>query len=219
MLRAFFAALLLAGCAQGEAVSDGSGGSGGFIGTGGSSGFGTVDGPDRPGRDATPFDVDAAMSTPDAAMSTPDAAMSTVDAAMAGVCGTAPVIVIPSLPYDVTMTTTGGMDNFHVTGSGNDLATNCLDGDGLGSPDVVFQLTLAAATNVNITTGNPGTNFPVVLYVRSSDCRTYDGCDNQLATNQPPATLQGSGIPAGTYFIIVDGQNASGTFHLTVTTF
>jgi len=127
----------------------------------------------------------------------------------------APVIPI-TLPYETVMTTTGGPDLFHVVGSAGDISTDCLDGDGQGAPERVFQFTLPVARNLTITTGNPGTNFPVVLYIRGADCRSYEGCDNQLNVNNPPALLIGSPAPAGTYFLIVDGFNASGTFHLTI---
>jgi hypothetical protein len=203
------------GCAQGEAISDGGGGSGGhggssgFNGTGGTGGTGGF--PPRPDAapqmDAPPMLVDAPTSVqPDAAIDGPPAA---------GPCGSAPVTPI-AIGANMTFTTTGLTDNFHVTGSGNDLQTNCLDGDGQGFPDKVFQLTLAAQSAITISTNNAGTNFPVVLYVRDADCRTYAGCFGDFGGIGEPA-LSGTAVPAGTYFIIVDGINGSGTVQLTVT--
>jgi hypothetical protein len=58
-----------------------------------------------------------------------------------------------------------------------------------------------------------------VLYIRGDDCLSYKGCDNQLQVNYAPAILEGTSVPAGTYYIVVDGQNAAGMFHLTVKTF
>ena len=203
------------GCAQGEAISDGSGSSGGsgggsgFNGTGGSGGSGGF--PPRPDAapqmDAPPMLIDAPMSMqPDAAIDGPPPA---------GPCGAAPVTTA-TIPFNQTFTTTGLADFFHVTGSGNDINTNCLDGDGQGFPDKVFQLTLATATSITISVNNAGTNFPVVLYVRDADCRTYDGCFGDFGGAGEPV-LSGTNVPAGTYFIIVDGINGSGTVQMTIT--
>jgi len=203
----------LGGCAQGQTPHSFSGG----------------DGPNRPPRDGQAQAMPDSFSPPpdsfspppdsgfppDASVPPPDAMLPPDGPIMTGVCGLAPVIPI-TIPFDITMTTSGGTDFFHVVGSSGDVTTNCLDGDGVGSPDRVFQFTLPTPRNITITTGNPGTNFPVILYIRDADCRTYDGCDNQLSTSNSPALLIGNPAPPGTYFLIVDGFNASGTFHLTI---
>jgi len=213
-----FAAVPLA-CAQGEALSDGGGGfsgiggSGGHSGSGGGSGFNGTGGsggsqqrPDAQAIDGPPMSIDGPpVLPPDAAIDGPPPA---------GPCGSAPVTTL-SIPFDQTFTTTGGTDFFHVTGSSGDINTNCLDGDGQGFPDRVFQLTLGTATSITVSVDHPETNFPIVLYVRDSDCRTYDGCSGDFFGQQP--VLSGSNVPAGTYFFVVDGINSSGTFRLSVT--
>jgi hypothetical protein len=206
-------------CAEGQAIPDGTGGfsgiggSGGHSGSGGGSGFngtggsgGSMQRPDASTVDGPPMPIDAPNAMqPDAAIDGPPAN---------GPCGSAPVTML-SIPFDQTFTTTGGTDFFHVTGSANDLNTNCLDGDGQGFPDHAFQLTLATATSITVSVDHPETNFPIVLYVRDSDCRTYNGCSGDFFGQQP--ALSGTNVPAGTYFFIVDGINSSGTFRLTVT--
>jgi hypothetical protein len=205
-----FAAAPLA-CAEGQAIPDGTGGfsgiggSGGRGGSGGGSGFngtggsgGSMQRPDASAVDGPPMPIDAPIDGPPAN----------------GPCGSAPVTTL-SIPFDQTFTTTGGTDFFHVTGSANDLNTNCLDGDGQGFPDRVFQLTLATATSITVSVDHAETNYPIVMYVRDSDCRTYDGCSGDFFGQQP--VLSGTNVPAGTYFFIVDGINSSGTFRLTVT--
>jgi hypothetical protein len=160
--------------------------------------------------DGPPMSVDAPPAMQ------PDAAPQIDAPPPQGPC--APATVIPvSIPFDSTMTTTGGVDHFHVTGSGNDLQTNCLDNDGQGFPDKVFQLTLAAPTSLTISVNHPETNFPVVLYIRDGNCLTYDGCFGQFLPGDTEPALSGTNVPAGTYFVIVDGVNGSGTFRLTVT--
>jgi hypothetical protein len=92
-----------------------------------------------------------------------------------------------------------------------------------GAPEHIYRFTLAAAANVVATTDDPATRFDTVLYLRSATC---DGaaiaCDDDVdaPAGNFRSTLSAPALPAGTYYLFVDGSSAAaatGPYRLTVT--
>ncbi len=87
-------------------------------------------------------------------------------------------------------------------------------------PEVILALSLTQPTSLEIRTDNPGTDFDTVLYVRLAECSSAAaeiGCNDDLAATVPQSGLAGTDLPAGAYYIFVDGYNgASGNFEMSV---
>ena len=77
-----------------------------------------------------------------------------------------------------------------------------------GSPDVVFQLTLPGTRDVILDT--VGSTFDAMLFIRSAGAcpgTTLARCDDNTA-GSGQARIQWTSMPAGTYWVILDGAGA-----------
>ncbi len=92
-----------------------------------------------------------------------------------------------------------------------------------GQPEHVYTFTTTAPANLVASTDDPATDFDTYLYLRSATCDgTEVACadDVNLANHNLASTLSVSALPAGTYYLFVNGSSPSpgtGTYHLTVT--
>jgi hypothetical protein len=80
------------------------------------------------------------------------------------------------------------------------------------APETVYRLVLTApSSDVFVTTH--GTQFDTVVYMRRGCCGAELGC-NDNADGRSTSVLAQTGVPAGTYYIFVDGATAAaaGTF-------
>jgi cysteine-rich repeat protein len=109
----------------------------------------------------------------------------------------------------------GGVFTGTTAGAGDDFTGGCGD---TGGADVVYSFTLAAPSDVFITT--VGTAFDSVVYLRPGSCTaTNTGCqDDYRAPVSDDGVLIADNLGAGTYYVIVDGKTASarGTYRLEV---
>jgi len=113
---------------------------------------------------------------------------------------------------------TGGVFTGNTCAAANDWTYSC-GGTMAGSPDVVFQLVIESPRDVVIDTAS--TSFDAMLFIRhAGTCpgSTADRCDNDSATGGQ-ARIQWSAMPAGTYWVILDGAGAGarGDYVLNVT--
>jgi len=118
---------------------------------------------------------------------------------------------ISYFPYIHQYTTTSQSNNWDTQG-------------GPDGKDVCYLLDLESQANVDITTCFSGTDFPTMLEIWDRYGRTgtysFDDCQYQSGTEDAYSTAQLSGIdlPAGLYYLIVDGyEEAEGNYTLRVT--
>jgi cysteine-rich repeat protein len=116
---------------------------------------------------------------------------------------------------------TGGVFVGTTCAAANDHSYTCgMGGTPAASADVLFQLVLPATRDVVIDT--VGTAFDAVLFIRHAGAcpgTTADRCDDNTAGGTPgQARITWTGMPAGTYWIILDGAGAGnrGNFVLNV---
>lgn len=119
------------------------------------------------------------------------------------------------LPADLTRTTYGfAADHYQGT---------CAFDPSAELPEHIYRIDLAVESNVDISTDFPETTFDTYLYLRADTCTgTETGCHDDV---DPQAInlkshLQVDTVPAGTYFLFVDGSSTSpgtGTYRLSVT--
>ena len=121
------------------------------------------------------------------------------------------------------VTTTAGGGGTVITGTLAGAADDYTGGCGdVGGRDVIYQLTTTNAQDLFITTIGSATD--TVVYLRSGSaagCATGSNIDCQSSyrgTFDPNIVMIRDNVPAGTYYIIVDGQTAAaaGTFRLEV---
>jgi len=92
-----------------------------------------------------------------------------------------------------------------------------------GQPEHVYTFTTAGPVDLVASTDDPATNFDTYVYLRSATCDgTEVACadDVDLTNHNLTSTLSVSALPAGTYYLFVDGSSPSpgtGTYQLTVT--
>jgi hypothetical protein len=84
---------------------------------------------------------------------------------------------------------------------------------GGAAPDTVYKLVLTAPSDVFVTTH--GTQFDTVVYMRRGCCGDELGC-NDNADGRSTSVLAQTGVPAGTYYIVVDGATAAAAGAFTV---
>jgi cysteine-rich repeat protein len=106
---------------------------------------------------------------------------------------------------------TGGVFVGNTCAATNDHSYTCgMGGTPAASADVLFQLVLPATRDVVIDT--VGTAFDAVLFLRhAGSCpgTTADRCDDNTAGGTPgQARITWTGMPAGTYWVILDGAGA-----------
>lgn len=102
-----------------------------------------------------------------------------------------------------------------VIGSTTFASNNFISTCGGSGNDVVYRFTLPVARSVTISTCSVNTTFDTVLAVLSS-CNpvTQLGCNDDGACGGLHSLIQGP-LPAGTYWIVVDGfGGASGQYEL-----
>ncbi len=123
---------------------------------------------------------------------------------------------------------TGNIDGACIT----DDTTNLLDHHsetigsinyGSGAPDIAYSFTLLAPQNlfISLCTSN---NFDSVLYVRTNETdpnTTIAFDDDSASCGNTSSSLATGVLPAGTYYVVVDGNTAGdfGPFTLCLTTF
>ncbi len=92
-----------------------------------------------------------------------------------------------------------------------------------GQPEHVYTFTTAGPVDLVASTDDPATDFDTYVYLRSATCGgTEVACadDVNLANHNLASTLSVSALPAGTYYLFVNGSSPSpgtGTYRLTVT--
>lgn len=92
-----------------------------------------------------------------------------------------------------------------------------------GQPEHIYTFTLAAQSDLSATTDNAGTNFDTYLYLRSAACDGAElGCHDDVDTagHNLRSTLTITDLPAGTYYLFVDGSSPSpgtGSYQLDLT--
>jgi hypothetical protein len=113
-------------------------------------------------------------------------------------CATATVIDPSRLPFSVSGTTFGAVNNV-------DPRESCsLSSQSTRGPDVVFQFT-PAETQLYVITVTPNGRFDTSVYL-TTDCSTVAGCFGaDVGGAGAPETLRKSLNAGTTYFIVVDG--------------
>jgi cysteine-rich repeat protein len=89
---------------------------------------------------------------------------------------------------------------------------SCLAGS-QGASEAVFELTLANATNVVISAGGvPGSAYNIALHLQDGVCDPANAveyaCSDQVVFGRPELIAE-TNVPAGTYYVVVDGSNAT----------
>jgi hypothetical protein len=114
-------------------------------------------------------------------------------------CGMA---IVQSLPASGVVTGNIG------TGQSSLVSQGC-NGTGV---ERVFQLHLDEARAIQISTNFPETTLDTVVYIRSActDSGTELGCNDDVG-NELTSTLLLDSVPAGDYFVVVDGSSAGAT--------
>jgi hypothetical protein len=87
---------------------------------------------------------------------------------------------------------------------------------GAAAPEAVYKLVLSAAADVFVTTH--GSRFDTVVYMRRGGCCGAEVACNDNADGRTTSVLAQPNLPAGTYYIFVDGATAAaaGNFSLDV---
>ncbi len=145
--------------------------------------------------------------------------MCTLDAVGSGTC---------TSPYVVAFTTTAGVQTFtrmgDTTSSTDQVGVAECDGFPSGAgKDHVYKFTIAATSDVEITTAMSG-SFDAAIRMLAAPCDvttevsefgTSDGCSDFVG---PDEFLFYVAIPAGTYYVVVDGYDDAeeGTYALTI---
>ncbi|MCO4769515.1 MAG: DUF4215 domain-containing protein [Deltaproteobacteria bacterium] len=125
-------------------------------------------------------------------------------------------------PCDSVTDITANLDGTPVTGATTSASGNALTGscaaDSPGAGEVVFSVTPATSGLITATTDNALTDFDTVLYVLTdcSDENTEVVCNDDAAQGNTNSILQWDGDAGTTYYIVVDGYEATGGFELTV---
>ena len=92
-------------------------------------------------------------------------------------------------------------------------------GGGGSAGDVVYEIDLpAGAVGLQISTEHPGTNYDTLIYVRD-DCDeilSELGCDNDSGTGTVSMLRIEMAFAAGTYFVFIDGNGASGMYEASI---
>ena len=106
---------------------------------------------------------------------------------------------------DSVFTTNVSIDNFN----------NVYDTPGIDSKDVVFVMSPTEQRNYNITTSSDDFNPHITIY---DDSVTQFSSDNYLYHNSDFSTdsagFRDLVLDPGTYYIVIDGENANGDFYL-----
>ncbi len=112
---------------------------------------------------------------------------------------------------NVTAPTTNGSS----TGASNDFTPSCQGNSTAG--DVAYRLVIPGTlSTLDVDTG--GTSFDTVLMVKQSNCSNDDfACDDDWAAGVGPSEVNLTDVPAGHYFVIVDGYASNeGAFTLNI---
>jgi hypothetical protein len=89
----------------------------------------------------------------------------------------------------------------------NDASAGC---GGAGAPDLVYSFTTNKELNLSVTVTPGGTGLQPVVYLREKLCTAFDKRCEAASSPGSPVTLTASKLPAGTYFLWVDGDKANG---------
>ncbi|HEY5038458.1 MAG TPA: hypothetical protein VIJ93_05235, partial [bacterium] len=124
----------------------------------------------------------------------------------------------PPTPLDVTSFIDGTPVIGNTTGLQDNYSYNSY---GIGAPDIAYQFTLGSPTNLFISLC--GSAFDTTLYVRTnpSDPNTTIAFDDDSFGCGRQSNLVTGTLPAGTYYVIVDGflPSSYGAITLSLTTF
>ena len=115
-------------------------------------------------------------------------------------------------PIDISMMGTYVGDTTGLPDNSNGLCAIAV------GPDMAFDYTTSAVTDLVITTDNPGTFADTILYVTAAGCTTplaTIACDDDGGTGTTSTVSLPFSLPA-TYTIIVDTKFGGGPFELTV---
>jgi hypothetical protein len=109
-----------------------------------------------------------------------------------------------------TVTLPGG----RFTGTTSGPSANAGSCGGGSAPEAVFKLTLPGTADVFVTTH--GTRFDTVVYMRRGGCCGAEVACNDNADGRNTSVLAQTAVPAGTYYIFVDGASAFSAGNFTV---
>jgi len=118
-------------------------------------------------------------------------------------------------PDDLSATTHAYAGDFY--------SGSCAHDSEASFPEHLYRIELAAASDLVATTDLPETDFDTYLYLRSTSCDgTEVGCHDDVDDEgyNLRSTLSLTALPAGVYYLFVDGSSASpgtGTYRLQVT--
>ena len=90
----------------------------------------------------------------------------------------------------------------------NNLPDNSSSCGAAASPDVLYVFTTTSTKNFAATVSTASSTYRPLISLRTSSCTGTERC-NAAATAGTPATLNVTALPAGTYYLWVDG--AAGT--------
>jgi len=100
------------------------------------------------------------------------------------------------------------------TGKTNGASTSTGSCGGGSAPEAAYRLVLAQPSDVFVTTH--GTGFDTVLYMRRGTCCGQELACNDNADGRTTSVLSQQNLPAGTYYVFVDGAKASESGDFTV---
>jgi|GEM_PF-1923610 len=119
---------------------------------------------------------------------------------------------------DITATLDGTPTTGATSSSDDDTLAGSCSGDSPGASEAIFSITPATSGLVVVSTSNGLTDFDTVLYVLTDcgDIGSEVACNDDVSQDDTTSTLQFEATADTTYYVVIDGYEASGGFELTV---